>query len=164
MKPQDKCLRSMQFLGCHQLLHMIPHSSHVSIDLTALSKKGAKFKWTLNCQAAFDTLKLELTRQVKLNYPDFTNPFEIYTDAFKLQLVAVISQENHPLAFYSRKLSDAQTRYTFIELELLSIMETLQEFCSILLGNPINIYTDHKNLTFNNFTTYRVHFWRLIVE
>ena len=35
---------------------MIPHRSHVATELTALTKKGAKFKWTPNCQAAFDTL------------------------------------------------------------------------------------------------------------
>ena len=76
----------------------------------------------------------------------------------------VISQDNQPLAFYSRKLSDSQTRYTVIELELVSIVETLQEFCSILLGHPINIYTDHKYLTFNNFTMDLFRHWRLIVE
>jgi len=58
----------------------------------------------------------------------------------------------------------AKTRYTVIELELLSTVETLQEFRSILLGHPINIYTDHKNLTFNNFTMDHVRCWRLIVE
>ena len=35
---------------------IIPHHSHVSTELTALTKKDAKFKWTPNCQAAFDTL------------------------------------------------------------------------------------------------------------
>jgi len=74
-----------------------------------------------------------------LTYPNFSKPFEIYSDASKLQLGAVISQDNQPLAFYSSKLSDAQTRYTVIELELLSIVESPQGFCSILLGHPINI-------------------------
>jgi RNase H-like domain found in reverse transcriptase len=68
-----------------------------------------------------------------------------------MQLGKVITQDNQPLSFYSRKLSDAQTRYTVIVLELLSIVETPQEFHSILLDHPINIYTDHKNLTFNYF-------------
>jgi len=68
------------------------------------------------------------------------------------------------LAFYSRKLTDAQTRYTVIELELLAIVETLQEYRTILLGHIIKIYTDHKNLTFANFNTDRVRRWRLIVE
>jgi hypothetical protein len=49
-------------------------------------------------------------------------------------------------------------------LVLLAIVETLQEYCTILLGHIIKIYTDHKNLTFANFNTDRVHRWRLIVE
>jgi hypothetical protein len=68
------------------------------------------------------------------------------------------------LAFYSCKLTDAQTRYTFIELGLLAIVETLQEYRTILLGHIIKIYTDHKNLTFANFNIDRVCHWRLIVE
>jgi hypothetical protein len=51
-----------------------------------------------------------------------------------------------------------------IELELLAIVETLQEYHTILLGHIIRIYTDHKNLTFLTFTTDRVCHWRLIVE
>jgi RNase H-like domain found in reverse transcriptase len=76
----------------------------------------------------------------------------------------VIQQQGKPLAFYSRKLTDTQTRYTVIELELLAIVETLQEYQTILYGHLINVYTDHKNLTFANFNTDRVRRWRLIVE
>jgi hypothetical protein len=49
-------------------------------------------------------------------------------------------------------------------LELLAIVETLQEYCTILLGHIIKIYTDHKNLAFANFNTDRVSHWQLIVE
>jgi hypothetical protein len=51
-----------------------------------------------------------------------------------------------------------------MELELLAIVETLHEYKCILLGHLITIYTDHKNLTFSNFTTDRVTRWQLIVE
>jgi hypothetical protein len=68
------------------------------------------------------------------------------------------------LALYSCKLTDAQTRYTVTELELLAIVETLQEYRTILLGQIVKIYTDHKNLTFANFNTDCVCHWRLIVE
>jgi hypothetical protein len=68
------------------------------------------------------------------------------------------------LAFYSCKLTDAQTRYTVIELELLAIVETLQEYCTILLGQFIKIYTEHKNLIFANFNTDHVRCWQLIIE
>ena len=76
----------------------------------------------------------------------------------------MISQDNKPIAFYSRKLNPAQTRYTTTERELLSIVETLKEFCNILLGQKIIVHTDHKNLTYKNFNTERVMRWRLILE
>ena len=77
---------------------------------------------------------------------------------------AVVSQGNKPIAFYSRKLNPAQTRYTTTEKELLSILETLKEFRNILLGQQIRVYTDHKNLTYKQFNTDRVMRWRLIIE
>jgi hypothetical protein len=55
----------------------------------------------------------------------------VYTDASNKQLGAVIMQEVKPLAFYSRKLNSAQTRYTTGEQELLRIVETLKEFIDI---------------------------------
>ncbi|MDY6959586.1 MAG: ribonuclease H family protein, partial [Halobacteriota archaeon] len=91
-------------------------------------------------------------------------PFVIYTDASKVQLGAVITQNEKPIAFYSRKLNSAQRNYTTTERELLSIVETLKEFRSILLGFPITIYTDHQNLIYNDLKTERVLRWRLIIE
>jgi hypothetical protein len=138
---------------------MIPCHSHLLTPLTALTKKNIKFEWTKEHQQAFDLLKNALAREVVLAYPDFTVSFEIYTDASKYQIGSVITQKDKPLAFYSRKLTDPQTRYTVTELELLAIVETLREYKCILLGHLITIYTDHKNLTFSNFTTNRVTCW-----
>lgn len=101
---------------------------NVATELAELTNKCAKFNWKS------ETLKMELANQVMLMYSDSTKPFNIFTDASKLRLGAVISQDNQPLAFCLCKLSDAQTRYTVIKQELL------------------NIYTDHKNLKFNHFS------------
>ena len=140
-------------------------SSHLVTPLTELTKKTNKsFRWQTKHQEAFNNLQRELARQVILAYPDFTKTFEIYTDASKYQIGAVITQENKPIAFYSRKLTDWQARYTITELELPALVEMLREYRSILLGQKIVVYTDHKNLTFANFTTDRVTRWRLIVE
>jgi len=98
-----------------------------------------------------ETLKMELSNLVRLVYAGFNKALEIYTDDAKMQLGSVVSQDNQPLAFYTCKLLDSQTRHIIIKLELLSIIETLHEFCSFLFEYKISIFTNHKNLTFNNF-------------
>jgi hypothetical protein len=138
--------------------------SHVLAPLANLTSKAAKWKWESEHEQAFRTIKNIIAREVMLAYPDFSKPFEIHTDASHSQLGAVISQEGKPIAFYSRKLNPAQTRYTTTERELLSIVETLKEFKNILLGHKIIVHTDHKNLVYKTFNTERVMRWRLILE
>ncbi len=101
-----------------------------------------------------------------LAYPDFLKPFEIYTNASTKQLGAVITQKNRPIAFFSRKLSGAQSKYTVTKLELLAIVEILKEFNGMLWGQLINFYTDHKNLTWDGLglTSDRVIHWRILLE
>jgi hypothetical protein len=107
---------------------------------------------------------LKRFKETLLTFPDFSQEFEIHTDASKLQLGACISQNGKPVAFYSRKLQPAQTRYTTTERELLSIVETLKEFRNILLGQKIKVLTDHENLTYKSFNSDRVMRWRLYIE
>ena len=138
--------------------------SEVLAPLTELTSEKKPFKWTEACDKAFQTMKKILSKEVLLTYPDFNKPFDIHTDASDVQMGAVISQDNKPIAFYTRKLNSAQTRYTTTERELLAIVETLKEFRNILLGQQITIYTDHKNLCYKNFNTNRVMRWRLLLE
>ena len=109
-------------------------------------------------------MKTIVSKETLLSYPDFSLPFDVYTDASHTQLGAVICEKDKPIAFYSRKLNPAQTRYTTTERELLAIVETLKEFRNILLGQQIRVFTDHQNLTYKNFNTERVMRWRLILE
>ena len=101
-----------------------------------------------------------------LPYPDFTKYFEVYTETSGRQSGAVIVQNGRPIAFFSRKLSDAQQKYSVTELELLSIVEYLKEFKGMLLGQKIKVFTDHKNLTRDalGITSDRVYRWRLLLE
>ena len=91
---------------------------------------------------AFDAIKKYILRETLL-YLNFNKPFDIHTDASDLQLGAVISQNGKPIVFYSKKLNPVQTRYTTTEKELLAIVKTLKEFKNILLGQKINVYTNH---------------------
>ena len=99
-----------------------------------------------------------------LTYTDFNENFKINTNASAFHLGAVISQKFNPTAFYSIKITNAQPQYTETDRELLSIVEILKEFRTILLDQKLRIYTDHKKLTCEKFNTDRVLRWRLILE
>ncbi len=83
-----------------------------------------------------------------------------------MQLGAVITQDNRPIVFFSRKLSKTQQKYSVTEIELLVIVETLKEFKGMLWGQDIKVYTDHKNLTRDaqGLTSDRVYRWQLLLE
>jgi hypothetical protein len=76
-------------------------------ETKATKKNGTKKKpcrWESIRQQAFDNVEATITKEVVLAYPDFTKPFEVYTDASTTQLGAVITQGNRPIAFFSRRL------------------------------------------------------------
>jgi hypothetical protein len=144
---------------------MYPKRSQILTPLTALVGKRGTLQWTDACQQAFDNMKAVLAKDTFIKYPDHNKPFHIYCDASDLQLGSVIMQDNQPVAYYSRKLNPAQCNYTVGEKELLSVVETLKEYRTMLYGSPdITVYTDHKNNTFQNIQTQRVLRWRLFLE
>jgi hypothetical protein len=84
-----------------------------------------------------------------------------------MQLGAVITQDNRPIAFFSSKLSKTQQKYSVTEIKLLAIVETLKKFKGMLWGQNIMVYTDHKNLTRDalGLTSDRVYrMWLLLEE
>ena len=111
---------------------MWKHRSGILTPLSSMTSKQAKWNWSKECQKAFDTIKKIVFRETLLSYPNFNKAFVIHTDASKLLLGAVISQDDKPIAFYRRKLNSVQVYYTTTERELLSIIETLKEFRNIL--------------------------------
>ena len=64
-------------------------------------KKGTKkepWHWDTVHQVAFDRVKAIMTREVILAYPDYSELFEIYTDASMKQLWSVITQKGRHIA------------------------------------------------------------------
>ncbi len=102
-------------------------------EMKTIKKNKTKknpWQWEPIHQKVFDNVKAAIAKEVVVTYPDFSKPFEIYTDASTLQLGAVITQDNPPIAFFSRKLSVMQVT----EIELLAIVKTLKEFKGMLWG------------------------------
>ncbi len=54
--------------------------------------------------------------------------------------------EGKPVAYYSKKLNSAQINYATIDKELLCVIATQREFCSMLLAAELHVHTDQKIL------------------
>ena len=111
--------------------------SHMLAPLTKLMHIKRNFKWTEVEQDAFDKIRRIMDHDNSSTYPDFNETFKIHTDASAFQLGAVISHKVKPIAFYSRKLTDSQQWYRVTEIDLISIVETLKEFITILPGQKL---------------------------
>jgi hypothetical protein len=85
-----------------------------------------------------------LAQDTMLTYPQFDKPFIIYTNASEKQIGGVVTQDDKPLGFFSKKLTDTQHQYPVTEQELLAIVEMLKYFKHMLLGHAITVKTDQE--------------------
>lgn len=119
-----KDLRS--FLGlANYYRKFIAGYSKKAASLTDLLKKDAKWVWSKQCEEAFQNLKNAIASEPILKLPDFELPFEVHTDASDKAIGGVLVQEGHPVAFESRKLNDAEQRYSTHEKEMVAVVHCL---------------------------------------
>jgi hypothetical protein len=146
------------------LVNLVGECGHTKITKANKTKKRP-WHWDAVHLKAFNNIKATITRDVTLAYPDCSQGSDIYTDSSKFQLGAVITQNNSLLAFFSRKLSLVQQKYSVTKQELLAIVE-LKEFKGMLWGKRLMVYTNHKNLMQDalGLTSDRVYHWILLLE
>ena len=106
-------------------------------------KKGRGWVWSRECQNAFEALKKAITGEPILALTNLNKPFELHTDASDFAIGGVLMQEDHPIAFESRKLNDTERRYTVQEKEMTAVIHCLRTWRHYLLGSKFVIKTDN---------------------
>ena len=114
--------------------------------MTELLKKDTKFKWTKECEASFQELKKRLVTSPVLILPDQRKDYEVYCDASRRGLGAVLMQEGRVVLYASRQLKPHELNYATHDLELAAVMHALKTWRHFLIGNHCEVYTDHKSL------------------
>ena len=125
--------------------------SEMARPLTQLTKNGVEWNWSTAQHQAFNRLKLALTTAPVLKLPDFGRQFVVTTDASDAAVGAILEQDFgnglQPVAFASRKLNDAEMRYSAYERELLGIVWALAQWKHYCRGpHSVIIQTDHAPL------------------
>ena len=141
-----------EWLGMINYYHrFIPHAAALLKPLheAALAEP---FQWTPQMQSDFDTAKAGLSGAVMLFHPSHTAPTSITVDASDIAVGGALEQylegEWKPLAFFSRKLDKAQTRYSAFDRELLAMYLSVRCFRYFVEGRAFTLFTDHKPLIF----------------
>ena len=112
--------------------------SAISSPLTKLTRKGAKFVWSPECEASFEELKRRLVSAPILVLPSGNNDYVVYSDASLKGLGCVLMQDGKVIAYGSRKLKPFEVNYPVHDLELAAVVFALkiwrQSLWSLLRG------------------------------
>ena len=126
----------------------INNFAELCVPLFELKKKNAcEYVWNDECNKSFQLLKKSLLSMPVLTPFSLQKQSVLTVDASGLALGAVLTQDQHPVMFISRKLSDAEKRYSNIEREGLAVVWACKRLEQFLLGKRFVIETDHRPLT-----------------
>ena len=150
-RPRSK-VELQRFLGCINFFHrFLPGVASILAPLHALVAAAPKQKslllWMDVQSDAFGAAKDALCGAVKLSHPDPADSLSLTTDASLVAVGAVLSNSlGAPLAFFSKKLTPAEVKYSAFDRELLAVFLAVKHFRHMLEGRPFTVWTDHKPL------------------
>ena len=113
----------------------------------AASGKKKNLLWSPDLQIAFEAAKKAIAEATLLSFPSKDAKLQLITDASDVAIGAALQQRSPngptPIAFFSRKLSDTERRYSTFDHELLAVYAAVRHFRHLLEAAPFEIYTDH---------------------
>jgi hypothetical protein len=156
--PRPSSRRKLQeFLGMINFYHrFILHCAAILQPLHQLlsyaSPGDQALSWTTQADASFAAVKDALALASLLFHPKPDAPLCIMTDASDKAMGAVLQQqlkrEWHPIAYFSKKFTPTETRYSTFDREHLAVHAAIKHFRHFVEGRTFHILTDHKPLSF----------------
>ena len=102
----------------------------------ALKGPGKSLQWNPTLESAFSNTKLLLSAIPVLTHPVPGASVSLSVDASDSHVGAVLQQKLHgswaPLAFFSKKLSSAESKYSAFDRELLAAYSSIRHFRILL--------------------------------
>ena len=143
------------FLGfCNFYRRFIRDYGIIAKPLVHLTKSNVPFRFTTDCEEAFDHLNHTLTTAPLLRHYRQDLPCLLETDASDGIVAGVLSQQHDedwfPVAFFSKTMLPAELNYAVHDKEMLAIMRSFANWRAELAGTPhqIRVVTDHKALEY----------------
>ena len=149
--------RVRSFLGlCSYYRRFVSGFARITAPLTDLTRDGvdvAVESQTPACQLAVSELIVCMTSEpVVLTMPRFDREFIVKTDAAATEGIGgVLSQlddDGHErvIAYYGRRLTPAERKWTVTEIELLAALESIRTWRPYLWGRHFRLVIDHAAL------------------
>ena len=142
-----------QFNGmCSYYRKFISHYSDISKCYNDMTKKGATFNWTKECNTAFKLLKEKLMEDPVLISPQVDKDYVIHCDASKysysgiLQQTIPVTEELAPVAYFSGNFDKTQIKWNITEKEAYAIYKSVKKFAFYITGAKTTVFSDHKPL------------------
>jgi len=114
--------------------------------LETIREVNQPFQWTKAADGNFNLLKKKITENHVLTLPNFEKVFQVETDASGEAVGAVLSQEQRPIAYFSKKLNDAKKKYSSYDKEFYTIVQALKKWRHYLLPKEFILYSDNHAL------------------
>ena len=145
-RPQNKAeVRSyiglVNFIG-----KFIPNFSTIIAPISSILSKTAVYIWGEEQEEAFQTVLEEIRSPRILQHFDQLKETSIIVDASPVGLCAILVQEEKPVLFTRRKLTQVEQRYSQTEREALSVVWACERLHFYVYGIEFEVVTDHKAL------------------